>query len=330
MRPSGVPCLARCSPQHGTADLARAGIRCTACQRHSCPPATPDTGPRLRPNHHFQQPRERREQPPRIAPAARAERVDGLGTSPTTRETDENGRPQPGRGCWSARASPRPPGSRRRSAPPSQSRPGPGDIRHLGRGSGSSTSPPCPPIGPPLWMSRPPNGPPHHPCGVQSTAGGDTAKEDARSAAAHREAQQRMLADAERDGRGVRLGLGRCPPRALARVPAHPERTARSGRRGPENPGHRRRIPGCRSKRSPGQSATGPQPTWPIARPPMVQAGAVVMGRILRRVIRASRGRSPGHAKRPLTLPGNGLWRWWGYLDLNQRPLPYQGSALTD
>lgn len=47
-----------------------------------------------------------REQPPRIAPAAPAERVDGLGTSPTTRETDENGRPQPGRGCG-RRARPR-------------------------------------------------------------------------------------------------------------------------------------------------------------------------------------------------------------------------------
>jgi hypothetical protein len=22
-------------------------------------------------------------------------------------------------------------------------------------------------------------------------------------------------------------------------------------------------------------------------------------------------------------------WRWWAFLDSNQRPLPYQGSALT-
>lgn len=278
MRPSGVPCLARCSPQHGTADLTRAGIRCTACQRHSCPPATPDTGPRLQ-THHFRRPTHPGSSHPESHRRHRPNVWTAWARHPQPAKPTRTAVHSRGEGVDAAPV-PAPAGSRRRSAPPSQSRPGPGDIRHLGRGSGSSTCPPCPPIGPPLWMSRPPNGPPHHPCGVQSTAGGDTAKEDARSAAAHRRLSRGCSPTPSETGRGVRLGLGRCPPRALARVPAHPERTARSGRRGPENPGHRRRIPGSRSKRSPGQSATGPRPTSPIARPPMVQAGAVVMGRI--------------------------------------------------
>lgn len=73
--------------------------------------ATVARPPRRTRAHVFSRPttsggRRTREQPPRIAPAAPAERVDGLGTSPTTRETDENGRPQPGRGCG-RRARPR-------------------------------------------------------------------------------------------------------------------------------------------------------------------------------------------------------------------------------